>query len=83
MKSKINIFMSGYVQVFLVSGNVYSISENLYIMIFVFSFLISLFWSQNVKNISNSTIKIKIIYSFGAALGSISGVIVLSVIHNC
>jgi len=63
-------------QVFLVTANTLFISRLFYPGIIVASFLISWFWAGNVKKISISGSKERLIYSIGACMGGISGVLV-------
>lgn len=74
------IFFTSFIQVFFVSANTYMITQKNYLGILICSFLISLLWTINVKNISVSNTKQKIIYASGAACGSIFGVIISSTI---
>jgi len=76
------LFISAFIQVFLVSANTYFITESFWIGIIFACFFISWFWSGNVKKISFGTLKHRIIYSSGAMLGGISGVLLSKIIVN-
>ena len=72
----INLFFSGFIQVGLVSANVYFISHKLWIPLLVTGFLISYIWSHNVKKVVFGSERDRIIYSSGACLGGLTGVII-------
>ncbi len=67
-----NLFITGFSQVFLVVLNTYFISKQFIIGIIFCSFGISFIWSFNVKKVAFGTMKDRFIYSFGAMFGSIS-----------
>ena len=67
------IFISGFIQVFLVVLNTYFISKDNVTVIIIFIFGISYFWSHNVKKVAFGTEKDRIIYSFGAMTGGLLG----------
>lgn len=69
-----SLFLSAFIQVCLVSLNVVFISKGLYIGVVVVAFLISFTWSFNVKKIAFGSTKDRMLYSSGAALGSVAGV---------
>ena len=47
----------------------------MYIGIFVVAFLISLLWTFNVSRLAISTMNQKLIYSLGAGIGAVCGVL--------
>ena len=57
------LFITAFVQVFLVSANAYFISRLYWVGIAFCGFGISFFWSINVKKIAFSTTKERLIYS--------------------
>lgn len=67
------LFITGFIQVFLVCINTYFISKKFFQGVAICGFLISFVWSFNVTKIAISTIQDRLIYSFGAALGGVSG----------
>jgi len=68
------LFLTGFIQVFLVAINTYFISQLFYSGIGLVAFLISFVWCFNIAKISVGTLKDKIVYSVGASVGSLSGV---------
>ena len=68
-----NIFLTGFIQVFFVSINVYFLSKEIYIGVLIFTFLINIIWTYNVKSISVGNIRDRMYYVGGATLGSLSG----------
>lgn len=70
------LFLTAFVQVFLVSANTYFISKLFWPGIAVAGFGISYLWTVNVKKISISKQKDRLLYSFGAMCGGLSGVFV-------
>lgn len=69
------LFMTAFIQVFLVSANTYFISETSWIGIAIAGFGISYVWTGNVRKIAIGTTKERFIYSFGAMLGGLAGVL--------
>lgn len=72
MKDKITLYLSGFIQVFMVVINTYFISKGFLTGIAMCSFIISLVWSFNVKKIAFGTNIDRIIYATGAMYGSIA-----------
>jgi hypothetical protein len=68
-----SLFITGWLQVFFVAISTYMISKAMYLGAFLSAFLISYLWTINVKRINTSTKLERLIYSLGAAIGSISG----------
>lgn len=68
------LFITAFIQVFLVSANAYFISRLFWIGIAFAGFGISFFWSINVKRIALSTTKERLIYCSGATIGGLFGV---------
>ena len=74
------LLITGFTQVFFVAANTYLITQRLYVGIFFAAFTISYIWSYNVKKISIGDMKERIMYCFGAAIGSISGVYAMDIL---
>jgi len=74
------LFLTGFLQVFFVACNTYFISKSFYIGVFICGLIISLIWSWNVKKIVFGTFNDRIIYAFGAAFGSLFGLIISKLI---
>jgi len=70
---KFSLFITGFIQVFLVVANTYFVSNVFYLGVLVMGFAISFIWSFNVKRVVLGTMQDRIIYSLGAALGSVVG----------
>lgn len=71
-----NLFITGFLQVFFVALNTWLITQNNFIGVLIVSFLISFIWSFNVKKVAFGSIKDRIIYSIGASIGGLTGLIV-------
>lgn len=69
------LFLTAFMQVFLVSANTYFIAKLFYPGIVVAGFMISYLWTGNVKKISISGYKERFIYASGACFGGLSGVL--------
>lgn len=76
MKAKIELFITGTVQVFFVAVNTVFLSQSLYLGVGISSFLISMIWSYNVKKIVFGTIIDRVLYSLGAMTGSLLGLFI-------
>lgn len=73
MRNKIELFLTGLVQICLVSANTYLISKSIYAAILCIGFLIAFIWSYNVKRIAFGTTWDRLAYSFGASIGGVLG----------
>jgi hypothetical protein len=56
------------------------ISKQLFIGVFIVSFLISLLWAFNVSKVAISTLNQKITYALGAGFGAIFGLFLIKLI---
>jgi hypothetical protein len=68
-------FLLAFTQVLFVSLNTIFLAKNNPSMVFVCAFLISYIWTHNVKKVAFGSELDKIIYAVGAALGSLTGLI--------
>ena len=75
MKKHLSIFLTGFIQVFLVAVNTYFLTKAAIWGVFPTAFLISFVWSFNVKKLALGNMTDRIIYSAGAASGSASGLL--------
>jgi hypothetical protein len=69
------LFLTGFLQVFFVAVNTYFISREFYIGVFICGVIISLIWSWNIKKIAFGSTRDRIVYSLGAGLGSLIGLV--------
>lgn len=72
MKSKLSLFGTGFIQVFLVVLNTYFIAKDFLLGLIICGFMISFVWSHNVKKIAFGSEKDRVIYSLAAMIGSIA-----------
>lgn len=70
------LFLTGFIQVFFVAINTWLITQRNFIGVLIVSFLISFIWSFNVKKVAFGSIRDRIIYSIGASIGGISGLLI-------
>ncbi len=82
MKNHLIIFATGFAQVFLVSANIYFISRTTWLGIAVCGFGISYLWTINVRRITIGTKTGQIIYSAGAMMGGLAGVVMAQLIKH-
>lgn len=75
IKQNYKLFLTGFLQVYFVAIQTVFLSHSFYIGVVIFGFLISFVWTFNVKKIAFGSLKEKIIYSVGAMIGSILGLI--------
>jgi hypothetical protein len=76
------LFLTGFLQVFLVTFQTWLIAKNMIIFIFPVAFMISFTWSFNVKKTALGTIKERVIYSLGASCGALAGIITGNLIKS-
>jgi hypothetical protein len=72
-KNNLKLFFVALIQVMLVSMNVIFISKGYVLLLILTGFGISFSWSYNVKRIAIGNNKERIVYSLGAALGTLIG----------
>jgi hypothetical protein len=82
MKTNITVFLTGFIQVFLVSANTYFISRTTYAGIAVCGFGISYLWTINVRKVAISNRTTQMIYAAGAMLGGLLGVFMAKLIKQ-
>ena len=82
MKELTKIFGAGFAQVFLVSANVYFISRLIWIGIAVCGFGISFLWTFNVRKVATGTVTAQLVYSAGAMMGGLCGVLLAKMIKH-
>lgn len=70
------LFITGFAQVFFVAINTFFISKVVYSGVFICGFIISFIWSFNVKKVAFGTMNDRLFYSFGAGIGSLTGLII-------
>jgi hypothetical protein len=75
-----SIFITGFIQVFLVSANVVFISTKSWPLVFICGFCISMAWSLNVKKIAFGEWSDRIYYSLGAGAGALLGSLTASLL---
>jgi hypothetical protein len=73
-------FFTSFFQIGLVSISTLLISRQFYLGVFICSFLISLLWTFNVSKIALSDLRQKLIYSFGAGCGAITGMFLVKLL---
>ncbi|MBN2668773.1 MAG: hypothetical protein JXR60_06045 [Bacteroidales bacterium] len=81
-KKDIKLFVTAFLQVSLVSANIYFVGHHMLLGIAFTGFTISYLWTINVKRIAISNIVDRLTYSFGAMAGSIIGVFAAQFINS-
>lgn len=76
------LFITAFVQVFLVSANTYFIANLFWPGIAVAGFGISYLWTANVRKIAVGTMAARLIYATGAMMGGLCGVLLSQLILN-
>lgn len=69
------IFLTGFLQVFLVSANTRQIAQGHLIGSFLVGMGISLVWAYNVHHIAVSDVVGAFVYATGAGLGTVAGIV--------
>ena len=75
------LILTGFIQVFFVSLNTYFIAKGMLLGVFMAGFTISFVWSWNIKKVAFGGLSDRLFYSLGAAIGSLSGAFVGTLIH--
>ncbi|WP_061233762.1 hypothetical protein [Leptospira interrogans] len=79
-RARFGLFMTGFIQVFLIAVNTYLISKEKYFGVFFVGGLISFVWTWNVQRIAFGTLRDRITYAFGAGFGSLIGLLLTALI---
>lgn len=70
------LIFTGFLQVFFVAINTYFITQRHYTGVLAVSFLISFVWSFNVRKVAFGGMSDRLLYSAGAAIGGLVGLII-------
>lgn len=76
------LFTTAFLQVFLVSINTIFLSRTYYPGVAVAGFFITYIWVGNVKKVNVATRAERIIYSTGAMLGGLTGMMTVQIVSN-
>lgn len=76
MKENLELFSTGFVQVFFVAINTYFLSKGFFAGVFICGFMISFVWSWNVKKVAFGAMKDRLSYAIGAGFGSLIGLVI-------
>jgi hypothetical protein len=82
MKQNFSIFVTSFIQVFLVATNTIFLAKGYIIGLCLCSFLISYIWVLNVKKANIATKTHHFIYSLGAMIGALTGYYFTRIILN-
>lgn len=77
------IFITSFLQIFFVSVNTVLLARGLVVGVFFAAFTISFIWCFNVSKVSVASMRQKVVYSLGAACGSVCGLLFTNFILNC
>lgn len=77
----IQLFSTAFLQVFLVSVNTIFLSRMFYPGVAIAGFAISYLWVGNVKKVTIATRAERIIYSTGAMLGGLTGMMTIQLLN--
>jgi hypothetical protein len=75
IRNLINLWLSSFSIVFLLTFNIWVVSREMYFMACISSFFIGLLWTFNVKFICDGSWPERIIYCFGSLVGTIVGLL--------
>ena len=74
------LFLTAFLQVLFVSANTYFLSKVNWIGVAICGYSISWLWTSNVRKVSVATTKERIIYSTGAMVGGLTGLLIATLI---
>ena len=75
------LFVTGYVQVVLITVNTWQITNGKYLSALPVAFAISFLWTLNVRQIAFGKIWERVIYSGGAMAGCMSGMLLSRLLY--
>ena len=73
-------FFTSFFQIALVAINTLLIAKQMFLLVFITSFFISLLWAFNVSKIALSNLTQKLLYALGAGFGAISGMFLVKIL---
>lgn len=74
------LFLTAFLQVLFVSANTYFLSKVNWIGVAICGYSISWLWTSNVRKVSVATTKERILYSTGAMVGGLTGLLIATLI---
>lgn len=80
MRSNLRLFATAFLQVYFVAIQTVFLANSFYVGVAIFGFLISFVWTFNVQKVVFGNITQKLIYSAGAMIGSILGLLTTKII---
>lgn len=80
MRSNLRLFATAFLQVYFVAIQTVFLANSFYIGVAIFGFLISFVWTFNVQKVVFGNITQKLIYSAGAMVGSVLGLLTTKII---
>lgn len=80
MRSNLHLFSTAFLQVYFVAIQTVFLANSFYIGVAIFGFLISFVWTFNVQKVVFGNITQKLIYSAGAMVGSVLGLLTTKII---
>jgi hypothetical protein len=75
VKTNLQLFGTGLLQVFFVAINTVFLSKSLYLGVGISAFMISMVWSYNVKKVVFGTFRNRVAYAVGASTGCLLGLL--------
>ena len=82
LKGYIQIFFTAWAQIGLVVLNTWQIANSKYIGSLVVSFLISLFWTFNVRSVAGGTWSQRLTYCVGGTVGTATGLLLSLILYK-
>ena len=73
---RFKVFLTAYIQVCLIAIQTVFLARNALVGVAVAGFAISFVWTFNVRNVAFSGTTEKFIYSAGASMGGVSGLLI-------
>ena len=74
------LYFTAFLQVLFVSINTVLLAKGYYAGVFFAAFTISFLWCFNISRVALGSLRQKLVYSFGAACGSVCGLYFTSLI---
>lgn len=74
------LFLTSFLQVFFVSANTYFLASINWIGVAVCGWVISFLWTSNVRKVSTGNMTDRLVYSTGAMLGGLFGLLMATML---
>lgn len=78
----IRLVATGFLYAVLVSINTYQVAHAKWIGVAIVSFLLAFVWTINVRSVTFSSVKHRMLYALGASIGTLIGLFICQMLYK-